>query len=274
MGGKFYSVKWLLPLLPPCIHFIDLFGGSGVVLFSRDRSPLETYNDLDGNLVNFFRVLRDHRDELLYRLSLTPHSREELTYAVIDRDTPIEDQIERARQFFVLAVQVIGARAQTTTVGSWGWRSHFQRKFHFGEGRAKKLIEVAHRLYHVQIENSPATTILKKKLPDETLVYADPPYVQDTRNSKKIYATEMSDDDHRELAELLNRLNCKVAISGYDSQLYAELYPAPKWQRHISLAKVAPSSNSNKKFGEAKGEETKRVEVLWTNYVTSDMIVV
>jgi DNA adenine methylase len=116
-GGKFSQLDWLLPLLPPCKHFVDVFGGSGAVVMNRAPSPLETYNDLDKNVVHFFRVIRDPTklQELLRQLELTPYSREERTLAHLSLhgEAPESiDEIERARRFFVLARQTTRGQVQ------------------------------------------------------------------------------------------------------------------------------------------------------------------
>src|SRR6516162_7640200 len=76
-GGKFSHLEWLLPLLPDCHHYCEPFAGSAAVLLNRAPAPVETYNDLDGEVVNFFRTLRDEKDRLLEAIGLTPFSREE-----------------------------------------------------------------------------------------------------------------------------------------------------------------------------------------------------
>src|SRR4051794_35804563 len=80
-GGKFSHLAWLLPLLPKCHHYCEPFAGSGAVLLNRPPSPVETYNDLDGEVVNFFRVLRDEKGKLVEAIGLTPFSREEFATA-------------------------------------------------------------------------------------------------------------------------------------------------------------------------------------------------
>src|SRR5438034_2900464 len=80
-GGKYSHLDWLLPLLPNCRHYCEPFGGSAAVLINREPSPVETYNDLDGEVVNFFRVLREQKDTLIEQIGLTPFSRAELELA-------------------------------------------------------------------------------------------------------------------------------------------------------------------------------------------------
>ena len=97
-GGKFSHLKWLLPLLPACQHYCEPFGGSGAVLLNRDPSPVETYNDIDGEVVNFFQVLRDQKPALLEAIGLTPFSKAEFEKAI--SDTSDVSDLERARRFF------------------------------------------------------------------------------------------------------------------------------------------------------------------------------
>src|SRR5271170_5039212 len=80
-GGKFSHLDWLLPLLPSCHHYCEPFAGSAAILLNRDPSPIETYNDLDGEVVNFFRVLREEKERLVEAIGLTPFAREEFALA-------------------------------------------------------------------------------------------------------------------------------------------------------------------------------------------------
>src|SRR3990172_12855061 len=116
-GGKYSHLDWLLPLLPKTKHFCELFGGSAAVLINREPSPVETYNDVDGEVVNFFRVLRDHKDELTEAIGLTPFAREEFELA-ISGPNDVTD-LERARRFYVRARQVRTGLAQTASNGRW-----------------------------------------------------------------------------------------------------------------------------------------------------------
>ena len=101
-GGKFSHLDWLLPLLPCSHHYCEPYSGSGAVLLNRNPSPVETYNDIDGEVTNFFKVLRDHQDELVRRISLTPFSREEYYKSIYD-DLDEVDEIELARRFYIKA---------------------------------------------------------------------------------------------------------------------------------------------------------------------------
>lgn len=116
-GGKFSHLEWLLPLLPPCHHYCEPFSGSAAVLLNRSPSPVETYNDLDGEVATFFRVLRDRKHALVEAIGLTPFSREE--FALACKLDPNVTALERARRFYVRARQVRTGLAQTASLGRW-----------------------------------------------------------------------------------------------------------------------------------------------------------
>ena len=117
-GGKYSHLDWLLPLLPTSTHYCEPFGGSGAVLINRAPALVETFNDIDGDVANFSRILRDNKEDLLEAIGLTPFSREELRIAVTEPTEKISD-LERARRFFVRARQVRTGLAQTASEGRW-----------------------------------------------------------------------------------------------------------------------------------------------------------
>ena len=255
-GGKFSHLDWLLPLLPGAHHYCEPFGGSGAVLLNRPPSPVETYNDLDGEVVNFFRVLREQRDELISMIGLTPFSREEYYLAISGQDDEITP-LERARRFFIRARQARTGLAQTATLGRWANCKNTSRAGMSGVvsrwlGSVESLPEIALRLLRVQIENRPATDVIRLYDDHGTLFYCDPPYPHSARGDSRAYGYEMSDDEHRELAKLLHQVNGKVALSGYQCELLDELYA--NWNLHLAPAK---QSHAIKKM---------RQEALWTNY--------
>jgi DNA adenine methylase len=256
-GGKYSHLDWLLPLLPTCHHYCEPFSGSAAVLLNRDAAPIETYNDIDGEVVNFFRVLRDEKDELTERIGLTPFSREEFAQACnFDSDLT---SIERARRFYVRARQVRTGLAQTASLGRWANCKNTSRAGMSGVvsrwlGGVAKLPEIAERLLRVQIENRPALEVIRLYDSPDTLFYCDPPYIHSTRGDSKAYGFEMTDRDHRELAKVLNTAEGMVAVSNYECELMEELFPLGKWHKYRSPEKTIHSTKD------------KRVEVLWTNY--------
>lgn len=255
-GGKFSHLDWLLPLLPACHHYCEPFAGSAAVLLNREPAPVETYNDLDGEVVNFFRVLRDTPDELIRQIGLTPFSREEF-YHACEIPAPGISETERARRFFVRARQVRTGLAQTASLGRWSNCKNTSRAGMSGVvsrwlGSVATLPAIAERLLRVQIENRPATELITLYDDPETLFYCDPPYVHDSRGDVKAYGHEMTDSDHTSLAKALNRIKGKAAVSGYRSDLYDTIFK--DWKRIDSPIK---QTHSVKK---------PRQESLWVNY--------
>ncbi len=256
-GGKFSHLSWLLPLLPECHHYCEPYAGSGAVLLNRDSSPIETYNDLDGEVCNFFRVLREQKEQLVEAIGLTPFSREEFSIAcefVADLQP-----LERARRFYVRARQVRTGLAQRASLGRWANCKQTSRAGMSGVvsrwlGAIDMLPEIAERLIRVQIENRPAVDVIALYDSSDTLFYCDPPYIHDTRGDSKAYGNEMSDEDHAELAATLSSVNGKVALSNYDCDLMDALYRQPEWRKII-----IPERTNHATKG-------KRTEVLWTNY--------
>jgi DNA adenine methylase len=255
-GGKFSHLSWLLPLLPECHHYCEPFAGSAAVLLNRSPSPLETYNDLDGEVVNFFRMLRDHKAKLIEKIGLTPFSREEF-YRAVTAAAEGPSDLERARLFFVRARQVRTGLAQTATLGRWANCKNTSRAGMSGVvsrwlSSAEMLPEIAERLLRVQIENRPAEEVLRLYDDTGSLFYCDPPYPHETRGDSQAYRFEMTELAHTSLAKTLSGLRGKVAISGYRCDVMDTLYKG--WRRFDAPAKRC---HSVKKF---------RRETLWTNY--------
>lgn len=260
-GGKYSHLDWLLPLLPPCHHYCEAFGGSAAVLLNRDPSPVETYNDIDGEVTNFFRVLRDEPERLVRAIALTPFSREE--FALACEIDPALDPVERARRFYVRARQVRTGLAQSASLGRWANCKNTSRAGMAGAisrwlGAIEDLPEIALRLLRVQIENRPAIEIIRLYDSPNTLFYCDPPYLHETRGDNNAYAYEMSDEEHRQLAEVLNSVQGLVAISGYDCDLMNELYSPPNWVKNVGPTRTIHSTKD------------KRTEILWTNYNSAE----
>lgn len=232
-GGKFSHLDFLLPLLPTdATHFCDVFGGSAAVLLNVEPYSVETYNDIDTELVNFFCTLRNRRDELIEAIGLTPFSREELAQACLPCGKL--STLERARRFFVRARQTRTGLVQTSSAGRWAYCVLTSRAGMSGAvsrwlGSIEKLPEIAQRLQRVQIENAPAIEVIQRYDTPSTLFYLDPPYVHSTRGDKSAYKFEMSDDEHRELAECLQGISGRAVISGYRTTLYDELFR--DWRR-------------------------------------------
>ncbi len=259
-GGKFSHLSWLLPLLPKCHHYCEPFGGSAAVLLNREPSQVETYNDIDGEVVNFFRVLRERRDDLIQAIALTPFSREEYYLASTNHAQALSD-LERARRFFIRARQSRTGLAQTASIGRWANCKNTSRAGMAGAisrwfGSVDALPAIALRLLRVQIENRPATEVIKLYDSPKTLFYCDPPYMHSTRGDNKAYGFEMNEVAHRQLAEVLLRCEGYVALSGYRCDIMDELYQ--DWHRYDAQPKTCHSVKQM------------RQEAVWMNYQTDE----
>jgi DNA adenine methylase len=255
-GGKYSHLDWLLPLLPPCHHYCEPFGGSAAVLLNRAPAAVETYNDIDGEVSTFFRVLREEGEALIRAIGLTPFSREEFFIACSTNGQKIPD-LERARRFFIRARQVRTGLAQTATIGRWANCKDTTRAGMSGVvsrwlGSVESLPAIAQRLLRVQIENRPATEVIKLYDSKNTLFYCDPPYPHSSRTDDKAYGTEMTDDEHEQLAKLLHKVKGQVAISGYRCDLMDTLYK--DFKRHDADSKMCHSVKKPRR------------EALWVNY--------
>lgn len=217
-GGKTRIAADIAALMPEHTHYVEPFAGALSVLFAKPKSLVETVNDINGDIVNFFRVLRDRPTELERACVLTPHSRQEHADA---RDLEVEDELERARRTFVLLSQGRNASLRKT-----GW-AHFQNPA--GAGSRPQYIQkmvgrfgaLAARLLDVTLENRDGVQVIREfGRFKENLLYVDPPYLASTRTSSG-YAAEFSrPDQHAELLEVLAECKAAVILSGYPSVLY------------------------------------------------------
>lgn len=232
-GGKWILAPWIISHFPAHRCYVEPFGGAASVLLRKARSYAEVYNDLDGEVVNLFRVAREHGAELRQRLHLTPFSR--LDFA--ESYKPSEDPIEQARRTVVRSFMGFGSNSHNQATG---FRSNSNRSgttpAHDWTNYPECLAAVVERLRGVVIENRDARQVMAAHDAETTLHYVDPPYVADTRDKGGDYRHEMTDADHAELAEFLRGLRGMVVVSGYDCPLYASLYNGWRTEKRRALA--------------------------------------
>lgn len=232
-GGKWKLAPWVLQHLPPHQIYVEPFGGAASILLRKPRTHGEVYNDLDGDVVTLFRVLRDpaKAEQLRRRVELTPFAREELRAAY----SPPQDDIDTAHKMIVRAFMGFGS-ASMTRMHITGFRFNSNRSgttpatdWSHWPNHVPALVA---RLRGVVIENKDFAAVIGDHDGPATLFYCDPPYVQATRSSLThkngnrghYYRHDMSDDDHRRLAEALRAIRGMAVISGYPCPLYDELY--------------------------------------------------
>lgn len=253
-GGKFQLAPWIISHFPDHRIYTEVFGGGASVLLRKKRSYAEVYNDLDGEIVNIFRVLRDpaQSKELQHQLELTPFSRDEFNAAY----EPADDPVEQARRTMIRSFMGHGSDGATGEYRT-GFRGNTTRPGTTPShdwGNFAAYIPLFHqRIKGVVIENKNALDVLKSNDYPNALHYVDPPYLFSTRSERatraNAYRHELTDDQHRELATVLHGLKGMVVLSGYPSPLYSELYP--NWHCITREARA--------------DQALERIECLWLN---------
>lgn len=227
-GGKWKLAPWIVSHFPNHRIYVEPFGGGASVLLRKPRSYSEVYNDLDGEVVNLFRVLRDPETakDLIRRLELTPFARDEFVEAYQQQHG---DPIEIARKTLIRSYMGFGSAGVVGQIT--GFRSNSKRSAtipaHDWMNYPEALKVNIERLRGVVIENRPAIDIIRKHDSKKTLFYVDPPYPLATRYKEhrtKCYRHEMSDSEHSHLAEVLKSVKGMVIISSYPGALYDSLY--------------------------------------------------
>lgn len=223
-GGKWVLAPWIIEHFPEHDTYVEPYGGAASVLLRKPRAYAEIYNDLDGEIVNLFRVLRDQGGTLERDLKRTPFSREEFKRAY----EPTDDPLERARRTIVKSAMGFGSDGIRNNTGfrNYAGKNRYTIPAHDFVNYVNAIHLIIERLQGVVIENAPAMEVMKKQDGQKTLHYVDPPYLHSTRTDAKAhrYNFEMSEEEHRELASFLKKLKGAVVLSGYASPLYDELY--------------------------------------------------
>ena len=226
-GGKWRLAPWIIENLPPHKCYVEPFGGGGSVLLRKPRAYAEVYNDLDGEIVNLFNVVREQGEKLALLCELTPFSRDEFNQSY----EPNQDPLEQARRTLIRSFMGFGSAS--VSMQKSGFRSNSNRPgttpAHDWENYPESLRKIISRLRGVVIENREASKCMVQHDALTTLHYVDPPYVHATRylkNKTHCYRHEMTDSDHEALAKTLHNLSGMVVLSGYHSDLYNDLYPA------------------------------------------------
>lgn len=248
-GSKRRLAPWIIGYMPPHHSYVEPYFGGGAILFEKPASPIETVNDLDGDVVNFFRVIQnpERRKRLQERLVYTPYARQ--VYDETFQREP-EGPIEQAAFFAIRSMQSHGFRLTEKC----GWKKDVHGReaayaVRYWNELPELLAEMAIRLKQVQIENRPALELIKAFNHPNVLIYADPPYVLSTRTRKQ-YRYEMTDQGHKEMLEELCQSQAMVMLSGYDCSLYEEYLSG--WHK-VQMATRAQNS-------------LPRVETLWMNF--------
>lgn len=254
-GSKARLMRQLVPLIPDHAMYVSVFGGSGADIAHKPPSRAEVYNDLNGNLAAFFRVLGNDalRRRLIARLHWLIPSRvlyEDLR--TICREGH-EDPVQVALATYYCSIWSHGGRDPAGTKRSpFALGSRRPVPHRWIEVR-RHLNAVARRFQGVLIENRPWQDVVGKFDGPRSFLYCDPPYEHSTRHDVDYYRHEMSHADHEALLAGLQAVRGLVMLSGYECDLYKRHLGS--WRRHTF--EVTSSASS---------VHAARVETVWMNY--------
>ncbi len=218
-GGKFTMLGKILPLFPPHRVYIEPFGGSASVLLNKPAAPVEVYNDLSGDIVNFFRQLRENPDEMIRRLTLTPYARAEYELSKAPASVP-EPDLDGAVRFFIFTNQRFNGEAGRKNTG-WK-RTRTRNQALTFANKVPKLERAIGRLKAVQIEKRDFADVLKAFDGPDSFAYCDPPYF----GHEGDYQRDLFfSDDHERLADCLRSFKGRAMVSYYDCPEARALYP-------------------------------------------------
>ena len=255
-GSKWNIAGKLAELIPEHHSYVEPYFGSGALFFTKSPSAIETINDLDSDVTNLFRCIREDSERLARIVMVIPYSREEYESQFDILETLYTDPFGRAAGFLTRCWQGHGFRTSGNKVG---WKNDVQ-------GREKMyalwnwyrlpewIIDIAERLRMVQVECRPALEVIKRFDFENVFMYLDPPYLLGTRNGKQ-YKHEMSDAEHEDLLKTALASKAKIMISGYESEMYNSYLKG--WHKEY-LTSCAEHNGS-------------RTEVVWMNYQIGQM---
>lgn len=257
-GGKWEFGDWYASLLPRAQTLVITHFGAGSPLWHIDPYPVEVINDLDGGIVNFFRVCRDYPSKLARAIDLTPYSRRE--YELCSH-TEGGDIVEQARRFAYVARASHG--------GEWG-RSWSRSKGHSRRGMSSSVsrylhlpettIEIADRIKTTQIECLDGTELILQYDREDAVFFIDPPYMPETRKGADVYAHEMSVDQHEEMLKVLKGTKGRWLLCGYANPMYSDMLS------EFSRLERVVNCRSNVTSDGTVAKAPTRVETVWANY--------
>lgn len=245
-GAKNRLAPWIVSHIPPHKVYCEPFLGSGAVFLNKEPAYNEILNDLDDDIYNFFKVVREQPEEFSRLIDATPYSRTEYSAAYIDE--PVSD-LERARRFAVKCWQGFGCGNKYKNGYRRGIGDRSPNPAEAWSKLPETIALAAERLKHAQIEHKDAPELISDLKGENTFIYIDPPYLQDTRK-KYLYNHEMTDEQHMKLLQIVRESDCKIMISAYENELYDNVLADWKKEHKSTTAECS----------------RKRTETLYMNY--------
>lgn len=255
VGGKTKLSPYLQKLIPEHDVYVEVFGGGASLLFDKPLSKIEVYNDIDSNVVNLFRVLRDEEKamKLLEKLELTPYSREEFNYCNENIDK-IEDEVERARCLLVKFSQSYAGKGK-----HWGYES-VRRAKKVKPCQIRKwlnkieLIEpYLQRLRRVFIENDDFRDLIPRYDSERAFFFLDPPYITKIKH----YEYDMDLEDHKDLVQILLNVKGKAMLCGFEHEIYKVLEDNGWNKIGFLMPSTLPTTDKTR---------VEQVHYIWINY--------
>jgi DNA adenine methylase len=251
-GGKQNLVKTILPLIPEHTCYVEPFFGGGAVFFKKEPSKVEVINDINGFVINFYKVLKHNFDELKYLLEETLYSRQQYREARnIFKNQNDFDNVKKAWSFWIL------------TQMSYG--HIINEGLGFGKNTNNPVINIKNkidnftkdyceRLKLTQIECDDAFKVINRFDDENAFFYCDPPYYDSDCRGYKGYAL----NDYEDLLKTLSNIKGKFLLSSYPSDILEEYIIKNKWEKMEKNMNIDMSKN--------KKERKYKTEVLIANY--------
>ncbi len=258
----------ILPNIPEHKYYVEPFCGTAIVYLHKQPAKVSTLNDIDENIVNFFRVLQDRKktQELLRRLRYTPFAKAEYRKACLllssGRDL---DDVTRAWAFYVAQYMSMKNSYYADPQGKWFSYVLNNKNCHLGyrtlDNKVRRIVEIATKLKQCQILNEDGVEVMRKFDSNETFVFVDPPYLSSTVRSKsRIYANDYDDTLHERLLDFALKAKSKIMIASYPNEMYDELLKAG-WVRIDKAKPISAGYYTNK-----RKKLSRRAESLYLNY--------
>lgn len=237
-GGKQTLLKYLLPLIPQHRLYCEPFFGGGAVFFAKPKSEVEVINDINNEVINFFKVIKTKFPELQKEIQSTLHSRELYKRAMEVYNNPTKySDVKRAWALWTATNQGFAGM-----IGSWGFGKDDSKEAALANKRDAFTKEYEQRLTKVQVENNSAIKVINRCDDKETFIYADPPYIGSDQGHYKGY----SEDDYRELLNALSKVKGKFLLSSYPSKILTTYINKYKWKVQKVTKSVAVTKHTDK----------------------------
>jgi DNA adenine methylase len=250
--------KWIISKFPKHLHYCETCVGGGGVLLYKEKINSEVINDINGHLINFWKVLADKSKfkDFYTRISFLPLSEQLFTEALSYKFG--SDDVEDAIQYFILNRQSrLGVNKSFVTLSKRRLRRGINEQVNNWLSSIEGLPEIVDRLEQVVIRKCDLFDLIKQEDTEFTFFYIDPPYLHETRGCKNAYTFEMSAADHERLLQRLEKIKGKFCLSGYHSDLYKKYATQNGWR--IAEMEISHCSSTQKK-------KKNKTEVIWMNY--------